>query len=182
MEPEAWQGTSRSAEATEAFGEALGGALESGACIALVGDLGCGKTTFVRGLARGLDVREAVTSPTFTRLRVLPGRRTLHHFDAWREGSAALLAESQEFLAGDAVAVVEWAERVEGFLPRPRIELAFAHAAPTVRAIRARVVPPEPGAGSASRRAQASLLRALAAAARSPGVELAPVDARSAPP
>ena len=95
---------SRSARTTEALGEALGRALFPGALVALVGELGAGKTTLVRGLARGLGIVQPVSSPTFTRMRLLYGRLALHHFDAWRSGSAALFAEGTELLAGEGVA------------------------------------------------------------------------------
>src|SRR6185436_5565254 len=114
-----------------------GSALVPGALVALIGELGSGKTTLVRGLARGLEVREAVVSPTFTRMRVLPGRLALYHFDAWRDGAPELFEEGAEFLAGDGVAVVEWADRVAPHLPRPRLELCLAHAGPEARTLRA---------------------------------------------
>ena len=102
MGPElAWQARSGAADTTEALGERLGRALVPGALVALCGELGSGKTTLVRGLARGLEVREAVASPTFTRMRALPGRLALYHFDAWRDGARDLFEEGAEFLAGE---------------------------------------------------------------------------------
>ena len=134
-------------EVTEAFGERLGRALVAGSCLALVGELGAGKTTLVRGLGRGLGCRAAVVSPTFTRMRVLEGRLTLHHFDAWRAGGEGLFEEGQELLSGEGVAVVEWADRVEAWLPRPRLELTLAHAREGRRRFLARIVPAPEGAG-----------------------------------
>lgn len=157
-------------EVTEAFGERLGAALVPGSCLALVGDLGAGKTTLVRGLARGLETRSAVASPTFTRMRVLEGRLPLLHFDAWRGGGEGLFEEGRELLAGDGVAVVEWADRVTPFLPIPRLELHLRHAGEGRRELFGRVVPPGEGAGPAARALAEALGRALARAGETPGL------------
>lgn len=116
-------------EATEALASALGAALGPGCVLALAGDLGAGKTTFVRGLARGLGVRERVHSPTFTLMHVYEGRLPVYHFDAWMEGrERAFLAEGgAEELGGDGVAVVEWAARVSEWLPQPHLEVRLGH-------------------------------------------------------
>lgn len=161
---------SPSAEVTEAFGARLGAGLVAGTCLALVGELGAGKTTLVRGLARGLEVRSSVASPTFTRMRVLEGRLPLLHFDAWRGGGEGLFDEGRELLAGDGVAVVEWADRVTAYLPRPRLELCLRHAGPELRALEARVVPPAEGAGPAARTLAEALTRALERARETPGL------------
>jgi len=165
-----WRARSRSPATTEALGEELGRALVGGALVALDGELGTGKTTLTRGLARGLGVTAAVVSPTFTRMRVLPGRLTLHHFDAWRGGAGALYEEAHDLLAGEGVAVVEWAERIVHGLPRPRIELVLAHAGESERVIEARLLPPAPRAGPAAERLAAALESALAAALRTEGL------------
>lgn len=168
----AWEARSRSPETTEALGERLGRALVSGALVALIGELGSGKTTMVRGLARGLEVREAVTSPTFTRMRALPGRLVLFHFDAWRGGALELFEQGAEFLAGDGVAVVEWAERVAEHLPRPRIELCLRHLGPDERGLRARLVPPPEHAGPGARALAFALGAALERARTTPGLDV----------
>lgn len=116
--------TSSEAE-TEALGERLAARLRVGDVVALYGDLGAGKTTFVRGLARGLGSEDPVSSPTFVLMHVYEGRLPLYHFDAWRlsgpEDLAAVGAE--EYLEGDGVAVVEWSERAEGLFPSQRLEV-----------------------------------------------------------
>jgi len=168
----AWRARSLAPETTEAVGENLARALVPGALVALVGELGSGKTTLVRGLARGLDVREPVVSPTFTRMRSLTGRLALHHFDAWRGGAESLFEEGAEFLAGSGVAVVEWADRVEAHLPRPRIELVLAHRSPSAREIEARLVCSTSSAGPAVEELQAELRAALERARATRGLEL----------
>lgn len=104
---------------TEALGESLAGQLEPGTVIAFTGDLGAGKTAFVRGLARGLGVRERVTSPTFTIVNEYEGGRLpLFHFDMYRLGSADELFDIgwEDYLARGGVCAVEWSENVSDAL------------------------------------------------------------------
>lgn len=173
MEPERlFRARSHAPEITEAVGERLGAALGAGSLVALDGELGSGKTTFVRGLARGLGVSETVSSPTFTRMRVLAGRLALYHFDAWRGGAETLFEEGAEFLAGDGVAVVEWAERVAASLPRPRLELRLHHRSPEVRELEAYLGGPAPGAGPAALALARALREALLRAGETEGLEI----------
>lgn len=104
-----------SPEETEALGADLAGRLEPGTVIAFTGDLGAGKTAFVRGLARGLGVQERVTSPTFTIVNEYEGGRLpLFHFDMYRLGSADELFDIgwEDYLARGGVCAVEWSENV----------------------------------------------------------------------
>ena len=104
-----------SPEETEALGARLARALEPGAVVAFTGDLGAGKTAFVRGLARGLDVRDRVTSPTFTIVNEYEGGRLpLFHFDMYRLGSADELFDIgwEDYLARGGVCAVEWSENI----------------------------------------------------------------------
>ena len=108
-----------SPEETEALGARLARALEPGAVVAFTGDLGAGKTAFVRGLARGLGVRVRVTSPTFTIVNEYEGGRLpLFHFDLYRLGSADELFDIgwEDYLAQGGVCAVEWSERMEELL------------------------------------------------------------------
>lgn len=167
-----WRATSPAPEVTEALGEGLGRRLVPGALLALIGELGGGKTTLVRGLARGLDVKEAVTSPTFTRMRALPGRLPLYHFDAWRGGAEALFEQGVEFLAGEGVGVVEWADRVEPSLPFPRLELRLIHRTPESRDLEAAVWEADPAAGPAAMHLAECLRSALVGALSTPGLRI----------
>ncbi len=135
------------AEATEALGEALGRVLDRGAVVALSGDLGAGKTTFVRGLARGLDVTEPATSPTFTLMQEHEGRVPFFHFDAWMAGREAAFLDSggSDYLGGEGVAAVEWSERIAEHLPTPRIEVRLQHLSPEERGVRLSVTGPGDG-------------------------------------
>jgi len=132
---------SRDPEATEALGEAIGRDAQPGLVVALDGDLGAGKTCFVRGLARGLEVREPVSSPTYALMASYAGRLPLHHFDAWMEGrERAFLADGgAEWLDGQGVSAVEWAARVASSLPDARLEIALDHVGPDERRVRATV-------------------------------------------
>lgn len=127
-----WRFVSTAPGVTEALGETLGALAPPGLVVALDGELGAGKTCFARGFARGLGVRGAVTSPTFTLLHEHePGERgiPLYHFDAWMAGREASFLEDggAEMLGGGGVALVEWARRVEAWLPEPRLALELAH-------------------------------------------------------
>ena len=118
-------------DATLWLGRAIGASAIAGTLLTLSGDLGAGKTTLVRGLAEGLEVPGSVSSPTYMLMQLHEGGRLpLSHFDAWMEGrEKAYLAEgADEFLAADGVAVVEWAERVEDWLPEERLGLELLHA------------------------------------------------------
>ena len=100
---------------TEALGEKFGRDAKSGLVIALSGDLGAGKTQFVRGLARGLGISGRVHSPTFTLVNEYGGGRLrLFHLDLYRLETPGqiLSAGIEEFLKPDGVSVIEWAERI----------------------------------------------------------------------
>lgn len=104
---------SGSPEETEAAGERLGRTLSAGDLLLLAGELGAGKTTLVRGLARGLGVSGAVQSPTFQLVRVHSGPIPLAHVDIYRLGSAAELGElGLEEMLDDGVVVIEWGSRL----------------------------------------------------------------------
>ena len=104
---------------TEALGARLARALGPGAVVAFTGDLGAGKTAFVRGLARGLGIPDRVTSPTFTIVNEYEGGRLpLFHFDLYRLSCADELFDIgwEDYLARGGVCAVEWSERMEELL------------------------------------------------------------------
>lgn len=124
-----YQFETNSAAETESIGEALGAVLAAGDVIALTGELGAGKTCFVRGLARGLGVRDGVTSPTFILVREHRGDPGLCHADAYRISSGAELEDvGLEDILSHSVFAVEWAERVADALPSDRIEVHLEYA------------------------------------------------------
>ena len=106
---------SASEQETEALGEALAGRLAPGAVVAFTGDLGAGKTAFVRGMARGLGIPGRVTSPTFTIVNEYEGGKLpLFHFDLYRLSSSEELFDIgwEDFLRRGGVCAVEWSENV----------------------------------------------------------------------
>ncbi|HTY89154.1 MAG TPA: tRNA (adenosine(37)-N6)-threonylcarbamoyltransferase complex ATPase subunit type 1 TsaE [Candidatus Acidoferrum sp.] len=107
--------TSHSPAQTESLGERWGRAAGCGLVIALSGELGAGKTQFVKGLARGMGVTARVHSPTFTLVNEYPGGRLrLFHLDLYRLKTPAQFRSAglEEFLAPEGVTVIEWAERI----------------------------------------------------------------------
>jgi len=99
---------------TEAEGERLGGLLRQGDLLLLKGDLGAGKTTFVRGVARGAGSSAHVASPTFQLVRVYPGRLQLAHVDLYRVEAGGQLADlGLDELLDQGAVVVEWGDRLE---------------------------------------------------------------------
>ncbi|HJG86963.1 tRNA (adenosine(37)-N6)-threonylcarbamoyltransferase complex ATPase subunit type 1 TsaE [Pseudoflavonifractor capillosus] len=110
---------SNSPAETEALGAALAGRLKPGAVVAFSGDLGAGKTAFVRGMARGLGIPERVTSPTFTIVNEYEGGRLpLFHFDMYRLSSSDELFDIgwEDYLVRGGVCAVEWSENVSDAL------------------------------------------------------------------
>ena len=108
-----------SAQETEQLGEKLGRVLTPGAVLAYTGDLGAGKTAFTRGLARGLEIPERITSPTFTIVNEYEGGRLpLFHFDMYRLGSSDELFDIgwEDYLVRGGVCAVEWSENVDDVL------------------------------------------------------------------
>ncbi len=106
---------SASEQETEALGEALVSRLSPGAVVAFTGDLGAGKTAFVRGMARGLGITQRVTSPTFTIVNEYEGGRLpLFHFDLYRLSSSDELFDIgwEDFLRRGGICAVEWSENV----------------------------------------------------------------------
>lgn len=117
-----------SSETTEQLAEKLGKVIKGGEVIELVSDLGGGKTTFVRGLARGMGSTDRVASPTFTISRVYEASgRELHHFDFYRLHEAGLISEELAEVIGDpnVVSVVEWAGVVRDVLPSKRLTITI---------------------------------------------------------
>ncbi|MGH2428151.1 MAG: tRNA (adenosine(37)-N6)-threonylcarbamoyltransferase complex ATPase subunit type 1 TsaE [Candidatus Limnocylindria bacterium] len=118
---------SESVERTRGIGRVLGEAAEPGTVIALTGPLGAGKTQLAKGVAEGLGVTSVVNSPTFILVNEHVGRLRLFHVDAYRidEGSEARDAGLLDERQGSGVTVIEWAERLAGWLPEERLDLAI---------------------------------------------------------
>lgn len=110
-------------EETAEFAEKLGREARSGGVYCLSGDLGVGKTIFTKGFAKGFGVSEMVTSPTFAIMNSYEGTELpLYHFDVYRIGSVEEMEETgfEEYIMGDGVSLIEWADLIEEILPRKR--------------------------------------------------------------
>ena len=117
--------TTASAEATRALAREFGQALPPDSTLALHGDLGVGKTTFVQGLALGLGVTEAVTSPTFNIFTLHRGKTNLLHLDAYRLESAQQVEDLllADFMLSPWCLAVEWPEKIGAWLPSDALHL-----------------------------------------------------------
>jgi tRNA threonylcarbamoyladenosine biosynthesis protein TsaE len=153
----------RSARASFDLGARLGAALAPGDVVALVGELGAGKTQLVRGICRGAGIPDGeVASPTFAIVAAYRGKLPVFHADLYRVRDEDELHATGFFdlVGGDGVLLVEWADRVPGALPAERLELHLEHlpGAPSSRRITAR--------GTGAR--HAALARLFSPARRSP--------------
>jgi len=131
---------SGSVERTRSVGSALGKLAEAGDVILLVGPLGAGKTCLTQGVARGLGVIESVVSPTFVLLREYRGRLPLFHLDFYRLDSVDEISSLglEDYLFGDGVCVVEWAEKGLAALPREHLLIEIERAEASRRRLRLR--------------------------------------------
>lgn len=107
-------------EETKQFGLKLGKDLKKGDTVALIGDLGTGKTTLAKYIGEGLGITEMITSPTFTIIQeYYSGRLPLYHFDVYRINDIEEMAELgyEEYFYGDGVTIVEWADQIMDIIP-----------------------------------------------------------------
>jgi tRNA threonylcarbamoyladenosine biosynthesis protein TsaE len=120
--------TSQSPEQTIALGEEFAAELEAGAIVCLQGDLGAGKTHFVKGMGKalGIDPNE-VSSPTFTLINEYSGTIPLYHFDCYRMESPreALEIGAEEYFYGEGVSVIEWPEKIKSLIPPEAIWISI---------------------------------------------------------
>ena len=125
-----------SPEETEAVAATLAGVLEPGDVVTVSGDLGAGKTTFVRGACRALGVADAVTSPTYTIGHRYAGRVPVSHLDLYRftSVSSAEWGDLEPYFDG-AVVFVEWPEAAGDDLPPPRVRARLRHHGPAHRLV-----------------------------------------------
>lgn len=119
--------TTHSQEQTEAWAQSFASRLMGGAVVALIGDLGAGKTVIARGIGRGLEVNEAIISPTFNYVLEYSGKLPLYHADLYRIESASVFTAMglDEYFERDGVFLIEWAEKVIDLLPKSAIILSI---------------------------------------------------------
>ncbi|MFQ5823136.1 MAG: tRNA (adenosine(37)-N6)-threonylcarbamoyltransferase complex ATPase subunit type 1 TsaE [bacterium] len=118
---------SNSPEETERLGEEFAYSLNPGDVVALIGELGSGKTVFIKGVCRGLNVEDDITSPTFTLIHEYNGRVPVYHLDFYRIKKSDEIRELgyDEYLLDEGICLIEWAERSIEHLPEKRFEIYF---------------------------------------------------------
>lgn len=118
---------------TEKIAETLASFLQAGDVITLTGDLGVGKTAFTKGLAKGLNINERVTSPTFTIVKEYEGKLPLYHMDVYRLEHSDEDLGFDEYFYGNGVTVIEWAQFIEDFLPNEFLAITIERTGETSR-------------------------------------------------
>ena len=127
---------SNSEQSTETLGAALGGVFEAGVVVALVGELGAGKTRLVQAIAAAMGVdRRLVNSPTFILIQEYEGRLPLYHFDTYRlrDEDEFLELGAEELMGTEGVCLIEWADRVADVLPDDYLRIEIAITGPSER-------------------------------------------------
>ena len=119
--------TTHSTEQTMGLAQRLADKLVEGDVILLEGDLGAGKTTFTKGLAKGLHITRNVNSPTFTIIKEYEGRLPLYHMDVYRLEESDEDLGFDDYFYGNGVTVVEWAHLIKDYLPAERLEINIYH-------------------------------------------------------
>ena len=118
----------RSAQETYQLGIDIGKSAKAGQVYTMVGDLGVGKTVFTQGMAVGLGITEPISSPTFTIVQVYDeGTLPFYHFDVYRIGDISEMDEIgfEDYVYGEGVSLIEWANLIEEILPEQRIEITI---------------------------------------------------------
>ncbi|QKS70203.1 tRNA (adenosine(37)-N6)-threonylcarbamoyltransferase complex ATPase subunit type 1 TsaE [Paenalkalicoccus suaedae] len=133
---ETWHLNTIEVRETEAFADKLGGLLKPGDLVTLSGDLGAGKTTFTKALAKALGVTKNVNSPTFTIMKEYRGYVPFYHMDAYRLEDSFEDLGLDEYFEGEGVTIVEWPEMIEEQLPTERLALFISYEGETARQIR----------------------------------------------
>ncbi len=120
--------TTTSPEETYQLGQQFAQNLCPGAVVALVGDLGCGKTAFVKGVVSYFGDGEDVVSPTFTLVNEYAGELPVYHFDVYRLENPSLeeCDWMDDYLFGDGICLIEWADNIRAVLPEATIRITFA--------------------------------------------------------
>jgi len=116
---------SKSPEETKKLGEDIGKLVRAGDLLAFYGELGAGKTCFIQGISQQLEVKDYVTSPSFTIINEYRGKIPIYHFDLFRLNNAEEILELgyKEYFYGEGLTVIEWAEKIEEYLPKEHLKI-----------------------------------------------------------
>lgn len=132
-----WKREIGSVDEMESLAAEIGKHVRPPDVLTLEGDLGAGKTTFTKALAKSLGVERTVSSPTFTIIKQYEGMYPFNHLDVYRMADSEEDLGWDELFYGDAVSVVEWAQFIEKELPAERLELTIRHTGPDSRIVEA---------------------------------------------
>jgi tRNA threonylcarbamoyladenosine biosynthesis protein TsaE len=137
LEPNSLDFISHSETQTRRLGARLAGWLKPGDVLALVGDLGTGKTRWVQGVCEGLGVTDPVISPSFTLVNEYAGRRPVYHIDLYRlaDSREVLTFGLEDYLYGSGICLIEWADRATDFLPSEHLIVTLHHLEDTKRRV-----------------------------------------------
>ena len=115
----------KSPEETKNLGKEISKIIKPGDLLAFYGELGAGKTCFIQGISLGLEVKDYVTSPSFTIINEYQGKIPIYHFDLFRFDNAEEILELgyEEYFYGEGLIVIEWAEKIEQFLPKEHLKI-----------------------------------------------------------
>lgn len=131
-----FQITTNNEDETKQLAFVLGKLLRRGDVLTLEGDLGAGKTTFTKGIAKGLGIKRNVTSPTFTILKQYEGTMPLYHIDAYRLEHSEEDIGFDEFIYGDGVTIIEWPMFIREYLPKNIMKITIQFVEETKRTIK----------------------------------------------
>lgn len=132
-----------SVEETQNIAYEIGKWVHEGMVLTLEGDLGAGKTTFTKGLAKGLEIKRNVNSPTFTIIKEYHGRFPLYHMDVYRLENGADEIGLDDYLFGEGVCVIEWASMISDLLPSNRLDIKIYRESENERRIELYPIGPE---------------------------------------
>jgi len=127
-----------SVDETLRLGVNLGKKLSRGDIVCFYGDLGSGKTTFIKGIAKELKVNpNHVNSPTFVLLNIYEGKMPIYHFDLYRIDDSSQMQSIgyDEFIDADGISLIEWSEKLEGYIPREYLKIQISHKGESKRMI-----------------------------------------------
>jgi tRNA threonylcarbamoyladenosine biosynthesis protein TsaE len=114
----------KSPEETKNLGKEVGKLAKPGDLLAFYGELGAGKTCFIQGISRELEVKDYVTSPSFTIVNEYQGKIPIYHFDLFRLNTEEILELGyEEYFYGEGLTVIEWAEKIEQLLPKEHLKI-----------------------------------------------------------
>lgn len=116
---------SQSEHETFTIAEKLAKLLNPGNVLTLEGELGTGKTVFTKGIAKGLEVEDVITSPTFTIVKEYKGKYPLYHMDVYRLENSDEDIGFLEYFEGDGISIIEWAQFIEMYLPQERLNITI---------------------------------------------------------